>query len=172
MSGWRIRLAHKNDAEFLPDIERAAARLFAKEIEASGFDFGQVRTVSHYLRLIAQGRTLVAESDGKVIGFLAAQPCRRELHIREMDVHPDWQGQGIGTILLRACLVDAANAGFQAATLTTFRDVPWNGPFYKRIGFHEVEDIAAHPRLSEELKAEVEAGLPEGRRIAMIYFFG
>ena len=57
-------------------------------------------------------------------------------------------------------------------TLTTFRDLPWNGPFYTRIGFVEVEDLAAHPRLAEEIAAEIKAGLPAERRIAMIHFLG
>jgi hypothetical protein len=72
--------------------------------------------------------------------------------------------------LLRACLVDAANSGFRAVTLTTFRDVAWNGPFYGRIGFVEVDDLEAHPRLAKELAKEAAAGLPPERRTAMIHF--
>ena len=43
-------------------------------------------------------------------------------------------------------------------TLTTFRDVAWNGPFYSRIGFAEVEDLEAHPRLAKELAEEADDG--------------
>jgi hypothetical protein len=49
-------------------------------------------------------------------------------------------------------------------TLTTFRDVPWNGPYYERIGFRLVDDPGP------ELRAQIdhEAWLEDlGPRIAM-----
>ncbi|MEZ5681641.1 MAG: GNAT family N-acetyltransferase [Erythrobacter sp.] len=172
MSDWHIRLAREEDAEFFPDIERAAAVLFGNDPDCADMDFGDGRTAEQHRRLIAKGYCYTAETDDRVVGFLVSEPFGRELHIWEMDVHPDLQGQGIGAILLRACLVDAGNSGFRAATLTTFRDLPWNGPFYERIGFVEVGDLDAHPRLRQELDKEAEAGLPRGRRIAMIRFLG
>lgn len=172
MSDWRIRLAHPDDAEYLPAIERQAAELFRNDPDCAALDFDDVWTAQEHRKLIAKGHCLVAEADGQVIGFLATQPFGRELHIWEMDVLPVYQGRGIGAVILRACLIDAENAGFRAATLTTFRDLPWNGPFYARLGFVEIEDLAAHPRLAGELEEEVAAGLPAARRIAMIRFLG
>ncbi|MCP2018678.1 MAG: GNAT family N-acetyltransferase [Erythrobacter sp.] len=172
MSEFSIRLARSEDAEAFPAVERAAAVLFADDPDCAEIDFDAVRSAADYRRLIARGHCLVAERGERIVGFLATQPCGRELHICEMDVHPGCQGQGIGAVMLRACLIDAGNAGFRAVTLTTFRDLPWNGPFYTRIGFVEVEDLAAHPRLAEEIAAEIEAGLPAQRRIAMIHFLG
>ncbi len=172
MSAWRIRLARAGDAEHLPEIERAAAVLFANDPDCAGLDFDDTLSVAEHRTLIAKGRCLVAQAGDRVVGFLAAQPFARELHIREMDVHPDFQGQGVGTILLRAALIDAENAGFRAVTLTTFRDLAWNGPFYARIGFVEIEDLPAHPRLAAEIADEIAGGLPADRRIAMIRFLG
>lgn len=172
MSEWHIRLAREADAEFLPEIERAAAVLFKNDPDCAKIDMEDVWTEAEHRSLIAKGHCLVAETVDRIVGFLAAQPFGRELHIWEMDVHPELQGQGVGSILLRASLVDAENSGFRAATLTTFRDLPWNGPFYQRCGFVEVEDLEAHPRLRRELEEEVAAGLPRGRRIAMIRFLG
>ncbi|QYJ06897.1 GNAT family N-acetyltransferase [Qipengyuania flava] len=170
MSGFSVRLARAEDAQHLPAIERAAAVLFADDPAAADMDFDEVWSEQEHRSLIAKGHCLVAEMGERIVGFLATQPFGRELHIWEMDVHPDAQGQGIGAVLLRACLVDAGNSGFRAATLTTFRDLPWNGPFYARIGFTEVTDLEAHPRLANELAEEAEAGLPSDRRIAMIHF--
>ncbi|QKG70426.1 GNAT family N-acetyltransferase [Erythrobacter mangrovi] len=172
MSDWRIRLARPADADHLPEIERAAAILFADDPDCAAFDLDDVWSAQEHRKLIARGHCLVAEVGDRIVGFLTTQPFGHELHIWEMDVHPDMQGQGIGAILLRACLVDANNAGFRALTLTTFRDLPWNGPFYRRIGFVEVADLAAHPRLASEIAAEIEAGLPAERRVAMIRFLG
>lgn len=87
-----------------------------------------------------------------------------------MDVQPDFQKRGIGAGLVRACLIDARNSGFQAVTLTTFKDVPWNAPFYARLDFEEVTALDAHPRLAGELANEADNGLPIERRCAMICF--
>jgi predicted N-acetyltransferase YhbS len=87
-----------------------------------------------------------------------------------MSVHPDFQKRGIGAGLLRASIIDARNSGFRALTLTTFRDVSWNAPFYARIGFEEVTALDAHPRLAAELALEADNGLPADRRCAMICF--
>ncbi|MEX0342556.1 MAG: GNAT family N-acetyltransferase [Erythrobacter sp.] len=170
MSGFSIRLARPEDAEHLPEIERAAAVLFAKDPDCAEFDLEEVWSAQEHRSLIGKGHCLVAEIEARIVGFLATQPFGRELHIWEMDVHPDAQGRGIGAVMLRACLVDARNAGSRAVTLTTFRDLPWNGPFYSRIGFVEVEDLTAHPRLAGEIDAEIAAGLPAERRVAMIKF--
>ena len=169
MSDWHIRLARGADAEHLPAIETAAAALFEQDPALAKLGLGTGRSVAEYRGLIAKGHCLVAEAEARIVGFLAAQPFGRELHLWEMDVLPSFQGQGIGSILLRACLIDAANAGFRAVTLTTFRDLPWNAPFYARIGFVELDDPAAHPRLAAEIASEIEAGLPAGRRLAMIH---
>jgi predicted N-acetyltransferase YhbS len=103
-------------------------------------------------------------------GFLVNEPFRRELHIWEFNVHPDFQQKGIGAGLMRACMIDARNSSFSAVTLTTFRDVAWNAPFYARLGFEEVSALDAHPRLAGELALEADHGLPIERRCAMIAF--
>jgi GNAT superfamily N-acetyltransferase len=151
----------------MPAIERAAAIAFAGE---PSIDPGRTRTEADYARLIRRGHSLVAHSGEAMAGFLIAQPFSRELHIWEMDVAPDFQRRGIGAGLVRAAMIDARNTGFKALTLTTFRDLAWNGPFYARLGFEEVTALDAHPRLAGELANEVEDGLPADRRCAMICF--
>ena len=48
----------------------------------------------------------------------------------------------------------AAEHGYDALTLATYRDVPWNGPFYASEGFVEVGPVddwlVAHGRPPEE----------------------
>jgi len=61
----------------------------------------------------------------------------------------------------------AARNGYGAVTLTTFRDVPWNLPFYARLGF----DVVAPDEVSASLRAIVEdetrRGLDPSRRVVM-----
>ena len=170
MSEFSIRLARAEDADALPAIELAAGKLFETVEGLAGVAGMNAIPADEQRRLIRKGHSLVAEADGRIVGFLSTEPFRRELHIREFSVHPDHQGQGIGAVLLRAVAIDARNSGFSAITLTTFADVPWNGPFYARHGFETVTDLDAHPRLNAAIEQEVQHGLPRERRIAMILF--
>lgn len=154
----------------MPAIERAAAELFTHGVGLEGFDPDDTWEVPDLQRLIRRGHSLVAHVGETMAGFLVAQPFSRELHIWEMDVHPRFGRRGIGAGLVRAAQIDARNTGFKALTLTTFRDLPWNAPFYARLGFEEVTALDAHPRLAGELANELDDGLPAERRCAMICF--
>ena len=59
------------------------------------------------------------------------------VHLEQLSVHPDHAGRGIGRALLRAGCRWAAEEGYPEITLATYRDVPWNGPFYASEGFVE-----------------------------------
>ena len=164
---WAIRLARKADAETMPAIERAAGAMFER-IEGLGGVAGQHTVpVERLLRYIARGHCLVAVREDAMIGFIVTEPFGRELHVWEFNVHPDWQGRGVGSTLLRGCIIDARNSGFGALTLTTFAEVPWNAPFYRRMGFVDI-DGSDHPRLAGELAKEYGHGQPPGSRVAMI----
>ena len=167
---WSLRLARPADAEKMPAIEAAAGKLFESVDGLAGVAGDQTLPLDRLQRYIRKGHCLVAHVGETMAGFLANEPFGRELHVWEMSVHPDCQRRGIGAGLLRACMIDARNSGFKAVTLTTFRDVPWNGPFYARLGFEEVTALDAHPRLAGELALEADHGLPAERRCAMIHF--
>lgn len=167
---WSLRLARPEDADAMPAIERAAAQLFLTRGGLEHLDPQDIWSPEQLGRLIRRGHSLVAHVNERLAGFLVSEPFRRELHIWEMHVHPDFQQRGIGAGLLRACQIDARNSGFRALTLTTFRDLPWNAPFYARLGFEEVTALDAHPRLAGELANDADRGLPPERRCAMICF--
>ncbi len=57
--------------------------------------------------------------------------------------------------------------GLAALTPTTFRDVPWSGPFYRRLSFEEVVPHELSPDLAGVLAQEVARGLAGDRRYAM-----
>lgn len=170
MSAWSLRLARPEDAEAMPAIERAAADLFAQDPDLAQFDPDDTWEPDELRRFIRKGHCLVSHVGEQMVGFLACEPFRRELHVWEMDVLPAFQRRGIGAGLLRACMIDARNSGFRAVTLTTFRDLDWNAPFYTRLGFAEVTALEVHPRLAGELANEADDGLPRERRCAMIAF--
>ena len=168
---WHIRRARRGDAAAMPAIEREAGRMFGR-IDGLAWVAGQAPVpVDRLERYIARGHCLVAQAGGYLVGFLVTEPFGRELHAYEFSVHPDWQGRGIGSALLRGCMIDARNSGFTAITLTTFAEVPWNAPFYRRMGFVDIA-AANNPRLADELAAEAERGMPAEARIAMTCALG
>jgi hypothetical protein len=61
----------------------------------------------------------------------------------------------------------AEERGYLAVTLTTFRDVPWNMPFYARLGFEEIPAATLTPALRSVLEDEARRGLDPARRVAM-----
>lgn len=170
MNNWKLRLARPDDAEAMPGIESAAASIFADLPDYAHLNLKGTRTADGFRRLIRKGHCLVVHVGEVMAGYLVAEPFRRELHIWQMDVLPQFQRHRIGSGLVRAGQIDARNTGFAALTLTTFRDVPWNGPFYARLGFEEVTAIDAHLRLAGELANEADDGLPIEQRCAMICF--
>jgi GNAT superfamily N-acetyltransferase len=52
-------------------------------------------------------------------------------------------------------------------TLTTFRDVPWNMPFYERLGFREIPHDQLSARLRGVVHDETRRGLDPVRRVVM-----
>ncbi len=90
---------------------------------------------------------LVGVLDGVVVGVACVELHDHVWHLAEMAVHPDVQRRGVGTAMLLDVVARASAAGAGAVTLTTFRDVPFNGPFYARHGFEPVDE-SLHPWLA------------------------
>ncbi|GAA1072681.1 GNAT superfamily N-acetyltransferase [Nocardiopsis composta] len=88
-------------------------------------------------------------------------------HLEQLAVHPDLGRRGIGGALLEAACAHARAAGFTALTLTTFRDLAWNAPFYARRGFTELPAEEWGPELAAQWRAEEQAGILVAPRIAM-----
>jgi hypothetical protein len=61
----------------------------------------------------------------------------------------------------------AAARDLPALTLSTFRTVPWNAPYYARLGFRELADGELTPGLRDVLAAEATLGLNPADRICM-----
>ena len=100
------------------------------------------------------------------MAFLAATAHEGVLHIDEIDVLQSAQGRGLGRRLMAHALDWARSKSLAQATLTTFRNVPWNAPFYRLLGFAEVPEPG--PVLRRIRERERDLGLDaHGRRIVM-----
>jgi GNAT superfamily N-acetyltransferase len=157
----------RSDLSLLPDIERNAAAVFA-EFELADV-FARVLTPFRDLEegLRASRIWIATASAGAPVGFALACIVGGNAHLDELDVLPDHGRQGLGTALVETFLRWARDSAFSGATLTTLRHVPWNAPFYERLGFRVLSPGEVTPALSELLRSESEWGLPAEDRVAM-----
>lgn len=170
MSDYRIRLARAEDAEAFHLVEDDAANLLREEPSLAGTLIAPTASASDHARLIAKGRSLAALHGDDIIGFAAISAVGRELHLAELSVARAHQRCEVGSLLLRAMMIDARNSSYRAITLNTYRDIPWNAPFFARFGFVEVENLEGRPHLAQSREDAAAADLPIGRRCAMICF--
>jgi GNAT superfamily N-acetyltransferase len=161
MESSRIRLAREADAPFLGGIQRSAGDLFRTLPDLAWIAGEPVEEADAYLPLIAAGTVWGAETtDGVLAGVLLADVTGGALHIVELAVAAGQQQRGIGRALLDAARDHARAQGLAALTLTTFRHVAWNGPFYARYGFVELREDALDEHLARIVHAETARGLP------------
>ncbi|MDO3685170.1 GNAT family N-acetyltransferase [Micromonospora sp. C28ISP2-4] len=114
------------------------------------------------------GRLWVATDPAdRPIAFVLADLVDGAAHVQQISVDPAYARRGIGRRLLDGVAGWAATEGLPALTLTTFRSVPWNGPYYVRCGFRELAGAELTPGLVELLAAEAALGLDPAERIAM-----
>lgn len=116
----------------------------------------------------AFGRLLVADHDGHLCGFVRIEVIDHAPHIEQVSVHPAYAGLSIGAALLTSAEQWATTRGFHAMTLTTYRDLPWNGPYYTRLGWTVLSPPEQSPGLKALRAREKHHGLDLWPRQAMI----
>lgn len=161
-----VRLAGPEHVDQLPDIERAAATRFGDSLPESVLL--HVTPVDNLVVAQQAGLLWVAlEPAGIPVGFAVASICGRRVHLDELDVSPEHGRQGVGSALVEAIEDYALNSGCVEITLTTFRDVPWNAPFYARVGFEVIPEQELDAEVVRRLSDEAALGLDRSRRVAM-----
>jgi len=110
--------------------------------------------------------TLWVVDDGAPVAFLAGRVEGQRLHIDELDVQQSHQGRGLGRKLLSTAADWARAHGLARLSLTTFRSIPWNAPFYASFGFREWDAAEAPASIAQALRKEAANGLSD--RCAMV----
>ena len=153
-----IRTARDDELELLLQIEREAGRAFADVgmPEIAGDDQGTVEELV--------GAWVAVDDDDRPVAYLISAVVDGCAHIEQVSVAPSHARRGLG-----AALIDhlAAVTDTPALTLTTFRDVPWNAPYYARLGFHALEPADYGPELAAVVRDEAERIPGDAPRVAM-----
>jgi len=115
-----------------------------------------------------EGLLLVASENGNTpIGFAVAKRVESYLHLLEIDVLPRIQRRGIGSMLLDSMIRIAFQHDCQWVSLTTFSHLPWNAPWYDKMGFEKIQTKDMPDFLINILVQEKELGLNPNLRVAM-----
>jgi ribosomal protein S18 acetylase RimI-like enzyme len=172
---YAIAPACEADLRAIPDLERRAATLFSYE-DLPPEIAEEVHSLDELRAAQREGRLLVARSqtsdplrasEAAPLGFALLRMLDGHAHLEEIDVDPEYARRGIGQRLVASACAWAFDAGAPAITLSTFRDVAWNAPFYARLGFETVPEAEYGDAVRALRESERAQGLPVERRVIM-----
>jgi GNAT superfamily N-acetyltransferase len=167
IDAYLFRAAAEADIDAMRTVEHRAGQLF----RTIGYDFcadGPNRELEEHRRVIKAGVTYVVTTPTAAIaGFAMFEPMDGDVHLVEIDVDPDHQKRGLARRMIAQGEVWSTAKGFDGLTLTTYRDVPWNAPFYRRLGFVDLEPDASRPGLLDVVRKEAAWGFALRPRITM-----
>ena len=158
-----IRRAAPNDYLAVESIENAADQLLIDRLSPESWE----PAPSGLSRAGAPGFVLVAEETetGTILGFVHVVESAGSLtwssfrcFLRRADV-------ATGR-LLEAAMDEARSRGYERLTLRTYADVPWNAPFYARVGFVETQPTTDFHKALVEVEERL-ALARYGRRVQM-----
>ena len=154
-----IRHAGPDEYPRLREIEKAGDEMFMAHLGLGPLpngDFGG--------HLIDAAVVLVAGDPA--VGFASVTVVDGEAHLAQLSVDPASGRRGIGTALVAAVCDWARSQNYAAVSLTAFRDIPWNAPFYTRLGFRVIDQLAPQiAAVRDHERAQGDDAL--GARVAM-----
>ena len=157
--GYSIKLATADHVPLLAAIEIAAAGIFSPGSIPDHMRSDSV-PVDTLLEAVQDGLLWVAlAGDGKPVGYALVQLVEDAALLAQMDVHPDHMRKGIGSALIMRAVEQLRLREKTALYLTTFVHVPWNAPFYAKLGFVALTNADAPPFLKDILEEEKRYGL-------------
>lgn len=163
---YKILRARPQELRWLAEIEIAAAAMLVGHAPESVLN--ETTSEQEFKAAQSEGRLWVALMDDLPVGFVHVELlAHSEAHLKEIDVHPDHGRRGLGTRLVEVACEWATNAGYADITLTTFRDVRWNMPFYASRGFEVMPPNELSAELLLIVADETRRGLDPARRVVM-----
>ena len=162
-----IRPATEADLPVLREIERSAGRCFA-DLDMTFVAEDEPPSIETLREYLAADRAWVStDSDDRPVAYLLAEVVDGNAHLEQVSVHAGHAHRRIGRALLDHMTEWAREKGHPAITLTTYTEVPWNGPYYERCGFRYLGDDELTPGLRAIRAAEAAHGLDQWPRACM-----
>jgi GNAT superfamily N-acetyltransferase len=162
-----VRAARESDLSQLQDIEIDAGKVFA-QIGMASIAAADPPSIDELRVHLERGTLWVAvDLADRPVAYASASVVDGEGHLDQVSVRRSYARRGIGGALVEHVCEWASTQGLHAVTLTTFRDVDWNGPLYDRYGFVLLAEAEHGPELTAIRAAERAAGIEVAPRIAM-----
>jgi GNAT superfamily N-acetyltransferase len=166
-SGYTIRSARAEELTLLAQIERSATVLFLDTPYAFLFD-DEPLSIDFVRQRFQAGQVWVAvDPDDVMVGFAIAREVDDTIYLQEMDVDPTHGRRGIGAALAKTVIEWARLHDYHAVSLSTFRYLPWNAPFYAKLGFQILAESELTVGFQQIKQQELEAGLLISERVIM-----
>lgn len=99
--------------------------------------------------LLKEGSFVLAEFDGRIVGYEWCEMYASHAHLSRLAVRPDYQGRGIGAQLLHRAIADALSRNLDHITLNTQENNLRSLALYRRFGFETTPERM--PMLLKEL---------------------
>lgn len=161
-----IRTATLADVEEIRSLERRAGEPF-REVGLDTIADDNPPAVEELSAAIAAGSICVVDAPACLAAWLWLGRADGDLLIEQVSVDPAYRGYRIGSQLVEYAVTLAREAVLPGVCLTTFAEVPWNAPLYRRLGFVEVAPAELGDDLRRIRDSETAAGLDVSPRIAM-----
>ena len=162
-----IRAAHELDVPLLGPLEDRAGRRFMDSPHPYCASFPHFNA-ERLAGLVRAGTVWVAADAGdQPIGFVIAERWGDDGYVHELDVEEAYGRRGVGRRLLGRVAQWARAEGASGLLLSTFNDVPWNAPFYARLGFVVVPLDAYTTTMLAQRQSDAAAGMPLASRAMM-----
>lgn len=162
-----IRPSRPDDGPALQEIERLAGERF-RQVGLDRVADDEPDSVEALADYATAGQSWVAvDAADRPVGYVIVDDVDGNAHLEQISVLPDHQGVGVGRALIDQVRAWAAQTGRSRITLTTFAEVPWNGPLYEHLGFVVYPEDEAGPELRAIRDAERARGLDTARRVCM-----
>lgn len=129
-------------------------------------DPGSVEELAAFQRT---GRALVyPDEQDRPVAYLLLGVVDGYAHVEQVSVHPSHGRRGIGRQLIEAANEWACEHDLAGLALTTYAHVPWNAPYYTRIGFCALPESHVPAGLRAVREHEAERGLDAWPRVVMV----
>jgi GNAT superfamily N-acetyltransferase len=162
-----FRFAAPHDAETIRAIEFEAGLRFIG-VGMTGIADAPPMARELVERKIDAGEIIVAlDEQATCVGFVMFEPQPARIYVQELDVLTSHAGRRIGAALIEEVARIARVRHLTQLVLSTYRDVPWNAPYYRRLGFRDLDLAELDAGLLARRDAHIARGLDESKRVFM-----
>lgn len=155
--GYSITTGIFDDIASLIAIDKSATQMFAPTGLIKPDALLDHVPASVFESEVPEGNVFVArDALDRPVGFALIRKRGSGLYLEQISVDPDHGRKGIGRALVIRVLTEAETRKLPHVSLSTFRDIAWNGPFYASMGFTEIprEKLEGYMREIEDAQRQ------------------